>query len=130
MPTHFLGLTGAATLGTYQFQLTARIINDLIANNAVGVVHGPAGAGKTFAVDSCLETLREAEARIATCSLAFPSEPTMLRVAAELTHALTGTAPPNSRSRFQLINNLLGLLAGPRAPGRDRRSPVPERRVH
>lgn len=114
MPAHFLGLTGAATLGTRHFHLTGRIIDDLVAHKAVGVVHGPAGTGKTFAVDFHLERLRERDAKIAACSLAFPSEPTMLRVAAELVRALTGSAPPNSRSRFQLINTLIGLLAGPR----------------
>lgn len=114
MPSHFLGLTGAATLGTGPFHLTGRVIDDLVAKGAVGVVHGPAGTGKTFAVDYHLERLRERDQKIAACSLAFPSEPTMLRVAAELVRALTGTAPPNSRSRFQLINTLIGLLAGPR----------------
>ena len=92
MPAHFLGLTGAATLGTRHFHLTGRIIDDLVAHKAVGVVHGPAGTGKTFAVDFHLERLRERDARIAAYSLAFPSEPTMLRVAAELVRALTGTA--------------------------------------
>jgi hypothetical protein len=31
MPRHFAGLDGAATLATAQFQLTARIVADLIA---------------------------------------------------------------------------------------------------
>lgn len=35
----------------------------------------------------------------------------MRRVAAELVGALTGTDPPVSRSRFDLINHLVGLLA-------------------
>lgn len=115
MPTHFLGLKGAATLGTGQFNLAGRVIDDLIKNCAVGVIHGPAGTGKTFAVNFHLEALRDVgDERVVTCSLAFPSEPTMLRVAMELTRAITGVAPPNTRSRFQLINTLIGLLAGPR----------------
>jgi hypothetical protein len=36
----------------------------------------------------------------------------VLRVAAELVTALTGTAPPTSRSRFHLISHLVGLRAG------------------
>jgi len=47
------------------------LIDDLVAHNAVGVVHGPAGAGKTFAVDAGLEALRAAGTRaVVTCSSA------------------------------------------------------------
>ncbi|MEV0633268.1 ATP-binding protein [Nonomuraea wenchangensis] len=115
MPVHFLGLRDAATLDTAQFQLTGRIIDDLIDYSATGVIHGPAGVGKTFAVDAHLERLREdGEHRVITCSLAFPSKPTMRRVAAELFTALTGGAPPRSHSRFHLVSHLVGLLTGPR----------------
>ncbi|MDG4785212.1 hypothetical protein O7626_04555 [Micromonospora sp. WMMD1102] len=47
MPGHFLGLQGANTLVTGQYQLTSRIIDDLVANTATGVIHGPAGVGPT-----------------------------------------------------------------------------------
>ncbi|AGL15143.1 ATP-binding protein [Actinoplanes sp. N902-109] len=114
MPGHFLGLQGANTLVTGQYQLATRIIDDLVANAATDVIHGPAGVGKTFAVEANLERLRDVgDHRVSTCSLAFPSKPTMLRVAAELVTALTGTPPPTSRSRFHLISHLVGLLAGP-----------------
>jgi len=36
-------------LATAQFQLAARIVADLIANCATGVIHGAAGTGKTYA---------------------------------------------------------------------------------
>ena len=115
MPAHFLGLRGAATLATSQFQLTERIIGDLVEQAATGVIHGPAGAGKTFAVEAHLEQLRVAgEQRVVTCSLAFPSKPTMLRVAVELVTAVTGAAPVGSHNRFKLISHLVGLLASPR----------------
>jgi type II secretory pathway predicted ATPase ExeA len=113
MPTHFLGLQGASTLPTHQYQLSARIVDDLVEHRATGVIHGPAGAGKTFAVESNLERLRNSDQTVVTCSLSFPSKPTMLRVAAELVKALTGTMPANSRSRFHLISHLVGLLSGP-----------------
>ena len=112
MPTHFLGLTGATVLPTPGYELTGRVINDLIAHLATGVIHGPAGTGKTFAVTDNLEKLRaDAGHPVVTCSLSFPSKPTMLRVAAELVTALTGTQPSTSRNRFYLINHLIGLLA-------------------
>jgi hypothetical protein len=55
MPQHFVNLPGAATLPTRQYQLTGQIIEDLIAESATGVVHGPAGTGKTYAVQAALE---------------------------------------------------------------------------
>ena len=64
MPQHFVNLPGAATLPTRQYQLTGQIIDDLIAESATGVVHGPAGTGKTYAVQAALERLRDA-ARLA-----------------------------------------------------------------
>ncbi|GAB1639605.1 AAA family ATPase [Krasilnikovia sp. MM14-A1259] len=113
MPAHFLNLPGATTLPTPTYQLAARVVDDLVDQLATGVIHGPAGTGKTFAVDANLERLRDAgEHRVVTCSLAFPSKPTMLRVAAELVRALTGSPVPNARNRFNLINQLIGLLSG------------------
>jgi hypothetical protein len=115
VPTHFLGLTGAATLDTRQFQLAGRVMDDLVEADAVGVIHGPAGVGKTFTVTSHLEQMRETGGpRVATVPLAFPSKPTMLRVATDLTFALTGSLPTKARNRFQLINGLIGLLSGPK----------------
>ncbi len=77
MPTHFLSLPGATTLPTPTYQLATRIVDDLVDQLATGVIHGPAGTGKTFAVDANLERLRDAgEHRVVTCSPAFPSKPT------------------------------------------------------
>ncbi|GAA2379123.1 hypothetical protein GCM10010404_39340 [Nonomuraea africana] len=120
MPRHFAGLHGAATLPTNHFQLVGRIIGDLVDHQATGVVHGPAGTGKTYAVEAALETLRDGTAAgtattIATVNLAFPSRPTMRLVADELLRALTGSKAPSSRSRFYLTAALIDLLtAAPR----------------
>lgn len=121
MPQHFVNLPGAATLPTRQYQLTGQIIDDLIAESATGVVHGPAGTGKTYAVEAALERLRDAGPgpagsadRVSVCTLAFPSKPTMRLVADELLTGLSGAAPPRSRNRFQLISSLTDLLSGPR----------------
>ena len=59
MPQHFVNLPGAATLPTRQYQLTGQIIDDLVTELATGVVHGPAGTGKTYAVQAALERLRD-----------------------------------------------------------------------
>jgi hypothetical protein len=122
MPQHFVNLPGAVTLPTRQYQLTGQIIDDLIAESATGVVHGPAGTGKTYAVEAALEQLRDAAApgpanfsgEISVCTLAFPSKPTMRLVADELLTALTGAVPPRRRNRFQLTAALTDLLSGPR----------------
>ena len=122
MPQHFVNLPGAATLPTRQYQLTGQIIDDLIAESATGVVHGPAGTGKTYAVEAALERLRDPAAPgpasssgdVSVCTLTFPSKPTMRLVADELLTALTGAPPPRSRNRFQLIAALTDLLSGPR----------------
>ena len=122
MPQHFVNLPGAATLPTRQYQMTGQIIDDLIAESATGVVHGPAGTGKTYAVQAALERLRDAAppgppgspGQVGVCTLAFPAKPTMRLVADELLTALTGAAPARSRNRFQLIAALTDLLSGPR----------------
>jgi len=115
MPRHFAGLDGAATLAAAQFQLAGRIVTDLIAHHATGVIHGAAGTGKTYAVEAVLESLPcgGAATRVATCTLAFPARPTMRLVADELLRALTGTAGPQHRNRFYLTAALTGLLSGP-----------------
>ncbi len=122
MPQHFVNLPGATTLPTRQYQLTGQIIGDLTAESATGVVHGPAGTGKTYAVEAALERLRDAatpgppglSGQVSVCTLAFPSKPTMRLVADELLTAVSGAASPRSRNRFQLISALIDLLSGPR----------------
>ncbi|WP_242911479.1 ATP-binding protein [Actinomadura terrae] len=119
MPAQFANLAGAATLTTREFQLTGRIIDDLIAHGATGVVHGAAGTGKTYAVQASLERLRrDGQDRhlgvgVAAVTLAFPSRPSMRLVADELLQALTGAAAPRSRNRFYLTAALVEHLSGP-----------------
>ncbi len=138
MPRQFVDLPGAATLATRQFQLTGQIIDDLVGAGATGVVHGPAGTGKTFAVEAALERLRDPTApgpgapdlaaaeladlavagprrvtEVVTCTLAFPARPTMRLVADELVRALTGSTVSRSRNRFYLTAALIELLSGP-----------------
>ena len=54
-PTCFLGLEGPAILPTSHFLLTRRAdVEDVIDRAAMGVIHGDAGLGKTFAVQAAL----------------------------------------------------------------------------
>ena len=54
---HFLDLPGAATVDTVALTLTRRAIVDITRHRGLGVVHGAAGLGKTFAVEHALEHL-------------------------------------------------------------------------
>ncbi|MFE9827014.1 AAA family ATPase [Streptomyces sp. NPDC005791] len=113
MPRHFADLTGAATLPTGTFQLAHRVVDDLVKNNATGVIHGPAGTGKTYAVESALEDQATCGGP-AVCALSFTARPTMRLVADQLLAALTGIAAPKSRNRFHITNRLLDLLSHPK----------------
>jgi len=115
MPDHFANLRGAATLPTNGFRLTARVVDDLITNLATGVIHGVAGTGKTYAVQSALEELHARGDRApATVSVAFLGQPTMRLVADELFKALTGAPAAASHNRFVITNHLIDLLGGPK----------------
>jgi type II secretory pathway predicted ATPase ExeA len=112
---HFLDIDGAATLPTQELGLVDQAVADLVRTQAMGAVHGPAGLGKTFAVEQALDR-RAGE--VAACWVSFPSRPTMRLVAATLVHELTGVAPAR-RDRFVLTAELLEELADHR--GRDPR---------
>ena len=97
MVRHFLDLDGARVLPTAGLQLVEQAVD----TNAMGVVHGPAGLGKTFAVERAL-----AGARAVGCWSSFPSRPTMRLVAASLFQQLTGS-PAGRGSRFVLMDAIL-----------------------
>ena len=105
-PTHHLGLVGARVVQTAELLLSRRAIRDLLSARALGVMHGPAGSGKTFAAE-----LAVAEFRVERAWVQFPSRPTMLHVARRLYRELTG-ADPGRANRFELSEELIALLAG------------------
>ena len=76
---HHLDLVGARVVQTPSLLLSHRAIRDVLAARALGVMHGPAGSGKTFAARLVLDELRVARAWVQ-----FPSRPTMLHVARRL----------------------------------------------
>ena len=103
--THHLGLQGARVIQTETLLLTERALRDLLDVGAMGVLHGPAGAGKTFAA-----ALAAREHRVDCCWVQFPSRPTMLHVAKRLLTELTGTAPGRA-NRFDLSDELIDVLS-------------------
>jgi hypothetical protein len=102
---HYLGLAGARVVQTPALLLSRRAIRDMISARALGVLHGPAGSGKTFAARLVLDELKLAQA-----SVQFPSRPTMLHVARRLYRELTG-ADPGRANRFDLSEQLIDVLA-------------------
>jgi type II secretory pathway predicted ATPase ExeA len=111
MPYHFLNFPGPRTLKTRQYQLTQRIVADVARNLAMGCVHGPAGTGKTFAVEAALESL--VKIPIVYCPLSTMSNVTPYQLARELFRAVTGAEPPRVRGRFPLVEALEDYLAAP-----------------
>jgi hypothetical protein len=105
-PSHHLGLAGARVVQTAEVLLSRRAIRDVLSARALGVMHGPAGSGKTFAAQ-----LAVGEFAVAGAWVQFPSRPTMLHVARRLYRELTG-ADPGRANRFELSEELITLLAG------------------
>ena len=78
MGRHFLDLD-AGIVRTEDYALCQRAVADVVAKGAMGVVHGQAGAGKTFAVEDAVAATGEP-----AVFLAFASRPTMRGIAEEL----------------------------------------------
>ena len=104
-PSHHLGLVGARVVQTAEVLLSARAVRDVLSARALGVMHGPAGSGKTFTARLVLDELAVAQAWVQ-----FPSRPTMLHVARRLYRELTG-ADSGRANRFDLSEELIALLA-------------------
>jgi hypothetical protein len=116
MPEHYLSLSGASVLRTHDLQLVDHDIHDLIRHQAMGVVHGRAGVGKSFAVQAALERLQRhpfgpsgrAPARVVTAI--FPHAPTTLRVVLDLAHVLLAE-PPQRATRFRMQDFIIDELS-------------------
>ena len=78
MGRHFLDLD-AGVVRTVDYALCQRAVHDVIGAGAMGVIHGQAGAGKTFAVEDAVAASGET-----AVFLAFAARPTMRGIAEEL----------------------------------------------
>ncbi len=104
MMRHYLGLEHAAVLATRDLLLTGRAISDLIESEAMGAVVGPAGLGKTFAIEHAVQSRGEP-----VITLTFEARPTMRLVADRLLYRLTGA--PGGGTRFAMTDQLLNRLS-------------------
>jgi len=112
------GPPGAVAIDTPQLQLARHVVADTADYQAVGVIHGAAGLGKTFATRAATARLpadpdRPRGQRLPICTISFPSRPTMRLVADLLLQALNATTPYRqaSTNRFQLTAALVRELA-------------------
>ena len=96
-PRYFLDLPGATTVDTTALMPTGRAIGDVARHRGLGVIHGAAGLGKTYAVEHGLDGL---DADWSPVWLSFPARPTMRLIANEQLAALTGSY--ESGDRFNL----------------------------
>jgi type II secretory pathway predicted ATPase ExeA len=103
---HFLDLPDASTVETDTLALTARAVSDTARHRALGVIHGPAGLGKTFAVERAVEALA---GEWEPLWLSFPSRPTMRLIAADLLAAICGAH--SHTDRFKITRLLKTELA-------------------
>jgi hypothetical protein len=106
MPRHLLDLRGAKTIATAQLQLTCELIAHLVADRSVGLVRGPAGTGKSFAVAAALEHTRAIRPRTVT----LESQPSVRMLANTLVRSFGGVHCEGHAS-FQTTRLLLDMLA-------------------
>ncbi|WP_425795109.1 AAA family ATPase [Micromonospora arida] len=94
--------------------MARHVVTDTAEHLAVGVIHGLAGLGKTFATRTCtsaLATRTRATDRIEVVTIAFPARPTMRLLADLMLQTLTGTPPARRDNRFYLTAALVRELA-------------------
>ncbi len=108
------GPPGAKPISTPQLQMARHVITDTAEHLAVGVIHGQAGLGKTFAMRACTGELAKktrVKDRVEVCRIAFPARPTMRLLADLLLQELTGTTPSQHANRFHLTGALVRELS-------------------
>ncbi len=106
------GPPGARIISTPQLQLARHVVTDIAAFQAVGVIHGNAGLGKTFAVRTCTQVLAASTGRLEApevVTVSFTPKPTMRQVTDTLYLALTGS--DSTKSRFHITRSLINELS-------------------
>jgi DNA transposition AAA+ family ATPase len=107
------GPPGARIIATPQLQLARHVVTDVTSHEAVGVIHGHAGLGKTFAVRTCAQALAAGTGRLEApqvCTVSFSPQPTLRQIVDALLLTLTGSHG-SSKSRFHLTRELIAELA-------------------
>jgi DNA transposition AAA+ family ATPase len=101
---HFLDLPDAQTIKTRPYALTVRAVSDLVEHAGMGLVHGDAGLGKSFAVERAV-----AGASVPHHWIAFAYRTTTRVLARDLLALITGV--PEDGKRAVLERGLIDVLA-------------------
>lgn len=104
MARHFLDLDGAKTMSTPGFALAERCFSDCQQTLAMGVVEGPSGVGKTFAVDYA-----SARSELEVHWFTFAHRPAISHLVKAMLNQIT--AVNHHGERFKLTSDLLAVLA-------------------
>lgn len=102
-PRHFLGLEGAHTIKTPNLKATTDAVDDVVKELAIGVIHGEAGLGKSYATAWSI-----AQQPLPTFTFDFPARTSMKRITGVLLRDITGV--PHSGERYDLSDDLLDEL--------------------
>jgi hypothetical protein len=101
---HFLDLQDARTIKTPHFHATAEATNDIANELAIGVVHGEAGLGKSFATAWSIN-----HQPLPPFTFDFPARTSIKRITTVLLRKLTSV--PHVGERYELADRLLEELA-------------------
>jgi hypothetical protein len=104
MARHFLELNNAQAMATQGFSLSRLCVSDCVEALAMGVVHGEAGVGKTFAVEHASE-----KAKIEAHWFTFAKQPAITHIVKAMLEKITGV--PHRAERFKLTSDLLAVLS-------------------
>lgn len=104
-PRHFAHLESARTIRTKGFALTAQAVEEIWRRQAMGVIYGSAGLGKTFAVEDALSRQGDIE----HYWFDFPERTTPKWLTIDLLYLLTGIEHEGEHRK--LSRELLRVLA-------------------
>lgn len=90
---HFGGLSGASAIPTGQFQMAQFVVKSICRNDAIGVLHGDAGYGKSFAMKHAVAGITDRDVLVTD----FPPGVSERHVAGSLLKQLVGVEERGER---------------------------------
>lgn len=106
-PRHFNGLD-ARTIKTEQFLMADKAVRTCARRNALALITGPAGRGKTFAVESATSALD-----VPVVRTLFGASTNRKQMARSLVGATTGSKPTSRLTHEDLVDECLRLYRDP-----------------
>jgi DNA transposition AAA+ family ATPase len=101
--THFLNLEGAAAMNTVSFAAVQEAFADAVEAEAIALIHGDAGLGKSFATRFAV-----ASSPLPAAAFAFQTEMTLKRFLQQMLRNVTGIE--DGGTRYALLDTLREAL--------------------